>query len=147
MIKYRKYYIVFMLVLSLSVVGSVAGHEPEKPSGYVHIEETQAMLILGGDWGKGTLHFKAKTHHFKTKGVTLGGAGVHKVSMTGNVYHLDNVSKFAGTYIVGRAGLTVGGGVGGQVLENENGVVLELKTTQEGLALALGAEGLTIKMK
>jgi hypothetical protein len=104
------------------------------------------MLILGGDWGKGTLHFKGKAHHFKTKGVTVGGVGFHKVSMTGSVYHLEAVSQFAGTYIVGRAGLTVGGGIGGQWLENENGVVLHLKTTQEGLALALGAEGLKITM-
>lgn len=43
------------------------------PSGTVEIEETQAMLILGGDWGHGTLHFNGKDQKFKSKGVKLGG--------------------------------------------------------------------------
>ena len=49
--------------------------------------------------------------------------------------------------MAGEYGITLGGGMGGMVLKNENGVYMHLKSTSEGIALSLGASGLTVKLK
>ena len=118
----------------------------EAPSGSIHFEETQVMAILGGDWGHGTLGYNGKTYKFKLTGMGAGGVGVHKISATGNVYHLKDIADFPGKYSELRAGITVGEGVGGYYIHNDNGVVLELKTHAEGVALSVGVQCLTIQM-
>ena len=118
----------------------------EAPSGSIHFEEVQVMAILGGDWGHGTLGYNGKTYKFKATGMGAGGMGVHKVSATGTVYRLKDIADFPGKYSELRAGITVGEGVGGYYIHNDNGVVLELKTHAEGVALSVGVQGLTIQM-
>ena len=144
---YRKIACVFTII-ALFIMGATVSAAEEKPSGTIHLEEEQFMFILGGDSGSGTLDFKGKIHGFTTAGITAGGVGYQKISAAGKVYHLNKVSDFPGTYIVARAGLTVADvGEGGQWLQNSKGVYIHLKTSQEGLALGFGVEGLTITMK
>ena len=118
----------------------------EAPSGSIHFEEMQVMAILGGDWGHGTLGYNGKTYKFKLTGMGAGGMGVHKISATGKVYHLKDISEFPGKYDELRAGITVGEGAGGYYIRNDKGVVLELKTHAEGVALSIGVQGVTIQM-
>jgi hypothetical protein len=118
----------------------------EAPSGSIHFEEWQVMAMLGGDWGHGTLGYNGKTYKFKATGMGAGGMGVNKISATGKVYRLKDIADFPGKYSELRAGITVGEGVGGYYIHNDNGVVLELKTHAEGVALSVGVQGLTIQM-
>jgi hypothetical protein len=118
----------------------------EAPSGSIHFEEWQVMVMLGGDWGHGTLGYNGKTYKFKATGMGAGGMGVNKISATGKVYRLKDIADFPGKYSELRAGITVGEGVGGYYIHNDNGVVLELKTHAEGVALSVGVQGLTIQM-
>jgi len=143
---YRKLAFVFTII-GLFLMGATVSVAEEKPSGTIHLEEEQFMIILGGDSGSGTLGFKGKVHGFTTEGITAGGVGYQKISASGEVYHLNKVGDFPGTYIVARAGLTVSEGEGGQWLQNSKGVYIHLKTSQKGLALGVGVEGLTIRMK
>lgn len=124
---------------------TAASHD-ETASGTLTIDETQMMIIVGGTYGGGTLDFQGETHKFKVKGVKLGGVGVHKVSLTGDVYKLNDIKNFAGTYFAAEAGITVIKGVGGFWVKNSKGVTLHLKSSAEGLALAIGVEGLKITM-
>lgn len=111
------------------------------------VDETQVMLLVGGDWGGGTLLFGDESYSFKTHGLKLGGLGMHKVHMVGDVYRLYKKEDFAGTYFVAEAGITVDKGKGGFWFENHEGVVLHIKASAKGLALNLGVEGLKIKFK
>ena len=120
--------------------------EEEAPDATLTIDETQVSLIVGGDVGGGVLVFGEDSYSFKTKGLKIGGVGVHKVHMVGKVYHLDDVKDFPGLYGALEAGVTVGKGKGAIALKNDNGVVLQLKSSAEGLALAIGGEGLKIEM-
>lgn len=134
-----------ILVASLLLWGSaIAGDD--KPSGKLVIDEIQVMLLIGGDEGGGTLLLDDKSYSFKSTGIKLGGVGVHKVHLVGDVYHLKNVADFPGVYVTAEAGITVIKGVGGMWLKNDNGVVIHLKASAEGLALSVGAEGLKISM-
>ncbi len=141
--------ILSFLILGFSVLSfSVnAADAPKKPSGTVNINETQFALIVGGSTGGGVLNFQGKKYPFKIGGMSLGAnVGVSKLSAVGEVYDLNDISKFAGTFTKLESSITLGGGVGGTILRNENGVIMRLTSTSEGLQLNLSASGVTVKL-
>jgi hypothetical protein len=129
------------------VTAAVAAEKAATPSGKVTIQSTAIAAGVGVTWGDGKLSFKGKDYPFSIDGLTLVDWGFSKVNATGDVYNLDDVAKFGGTYLAAEAGLTLAGGVGGMVLRNQNGVVLHVRSTSQGARLQLGTSGLTIKLK
>lgn len=122
--------------------------EDATPSGTIVIDETQIMWIVGGDIGGGKLDYQGEEYKFKTDGLKLGGFGVTKVKLKGDVYDLTNVADFAGVYGVAEAGAVVAkAGKGDFVMKNDKGVVLHLKAHDTGLALDLGVEGMKITLE
>lgn len=143
----RKILSVLILGLALLGFGAIAADAPKKPSGTVSINETQFALILGGSTGGGVLTYEGKKYPFKISGMSLGAnVGVSKLSAVGEVYDLKEISKFPGTFTKLESSITLGGGVGGTVLKNENGVIMRLTSTSEGLQLNLSASGVTVKL-
>ncbi len=141
--------VITSLILSLGILslGAVAADAPKKPSGTVSINETNFALIVGGSTGGGVLTYQGKKYPFKISGVSLGAnVGVSKLSAAGEVYDLPELSKFPGTFSKLESSITLGGGVGGTVLKNENGVIMRLTSTSEGLQLNLSASGVTVKL-
>lgn len=131
------------LVLSVAATSGRA----DTPSGTVEIDSTQLAFIISGNLGKGTLHFQGKSHTFSLGGLGIGGVGIAKLKATGEVYKLDKLSDFAGTYLQVRAGATLGEGKAVLSLSNQNGVEMNLKATTEGLALQIGADGLVVNLE
>ena len=141
-------YTVCLLLLPLLLSVRIALAEDETPSATLDIDETQVMWIVGGDIGGGTLHFQGKAYKFKTDGLKLGGFGIHKVDLDGDVYNLQNVDDFAGVYGVAEAGVTLGdASKGDSVMKNDKGVVIHLKSAAKGVALDLGVEGMKVTME
>ena len=138
--------ICWLITLAMLVAGSNALAEEIKPSGKLVIDETQVMALIGGSMGGGTLLLDDDSYSFKTGGLKLGGVGIQKIHVTGDVYHLNKVKDFAGTYVELEAGATLTKGVGGLWLKNSKGVTLHLKSKGAGLALSLSAGGLKITM-
>jgi hypothetical protein len=136
----------FFLVIALAG-HAVAAQKAATPSGRVSISSTAIAAGIGVTWGDGKLTFKGKDFPFSIDGLSLVDWGISRANATGDVYNLDDVSKFAGTYVAAEAGLTLAGGMGGMVLRNANGVVLHLRSTSRGARLQLGTSGLTIRMK
>jgi hypothetical protein len=114
------------------------------PSGEVTITVTQAAVGLGVSWGDGSLHFKGKNYKFKVKGLSLIGLGVTSINAKGEVYNLQKLDDFPGTYYGVEAGATMIKGSSGMVLKNSSGVVLNLKSERTGAAFRIGNEGLSI---
>lgn len=137
-----------LLAASLLVGGQALAADNDKPVGKVAIQEKQFGLVLGGSEGSGTLTFKGKQYPFKLKGLSAGlNVGVSKMSAVGEVYALKKVSDFPGTYTKLEASVAVGGGVGGQRLQNEHGVIMNLRSRTKGLDLNFGnVTGLTVTM-
>lgn len=141
-----------LLIFTGAGCSSTSSHQPpdtasdSAASGSIVIDETQAMLIVGGSYGGGTLDFQGDSYPFKAKGLKLGGIGIHKIHLTGDVYKLDSITDFSGTYFAAEAGITVGKGVGGFWLQNNKGVTLHLKSSAEGIALAIGIEGMELSL-
>ncbi len=138
-----------LLAASL-LVGSLAlAADAKKPSGTVEIDETQFAFILGGSVGGGKLTFQGKEYPFKVGGLTAGAnVGISKMSAAGEVYDLKEISKFPGTYTKLDVSITLGGGVGGLHLKNENGVIMRLESRTQGLQLNVGsASGIKVTME
>ena len=138
-----------VLILSLGILsfGASAADAPKAPSGTVSISETQFALIVGGSTGGGVLTYQGKKYPFKIGGMSLGAnVGVSKLSASGEVYDLTDISKFPGTFTKLESSITLGGGMGGTVRRNENGVIMRLTSTSEGLQLNLSASGVTVKL-
>ena len=129
----------------LCVAGSAAA--ADQPSGTVTIESKSVALGVGVSWGDGMLSYQGKTHAFTVKGLSVVDVGVAKVSARGNVYHLQKLEDFAGTFAAVQAGVAVGGGMSAVALRNQNGVVLELTSTQTGIKFTLAGEGIEVKLK
>lgn len=148
---YRKFIGAFTLAAAL-LAGSLAmaaDKDKKVPDGTVTIDETQFAFIVGGSVGGGKLSFKGKDYDFKLGGLTVGAnVGAAKISAAGEVFNLTDVAKFPGTYTKVDVSATMGGGEGILRLKNENGVILDLKSRNQGLQLNVGsASGVKIEMK
>ena len=140
----HKKFLVVALVLALALTaGPVLADEP---SGTISIKLMSASAVMGASWGEGVLTFGAKTYTFKVQGLKVLSVGLTKASANGDVYKLTNAADLAGTYKeASRAGLTFIKGEKGIVVQNEKGVVINVKATAKGMSLALVEGGLTIE--
>jgi hypothetical protein len=117
-----------------------------QPSATVEIKQTQIAFIGNANLGGGKLFFNGKTYNFTIGGLGLGGIGFSSITATGKVYNLTDVSQFPGAYVQGSYGFAAGSSdSGGLWLRNDAGVVMELKTQREGLALSVGATAIYIE--
>ena len=133
-----------MAVLLFTSMLAIA--EDQVPAGTILIDETQVSLLIGGSEGSGTFTMDGKSHDFVVSGMNLGGIGVQKIKLMGEVYNLNNVEDLHGDYLSFTAGATAGT-VGKDVkwMKNSNDVKLKLKSVDaKGLAVSLSIEGFTI---
>jgi len=137
---------IWVVAAALVCVGGTAAAD-DKPSGTVTIESKSVALGVGVSWGDGKLTYEGKTHTFSVKGLSVVDLGVSKVSARGKVFNLKKLEDFAGTYAAAQAGAAVGGGMSVVALRNQNGVVLELTSTQTGVKFTLAGEGIEVKLK
>jgi hypothetical protein len=137
---------IWVVAAALVYVGGVAAAD-DTPSGTVTIESTSVALGVGFTWGDGKLQYKRKTYTFSVKGLSVVDVGVSKVSARGKVFHLNKLDDFPGTFTAAQAGAAVGGGMSVVALRNQNGVVLELTSTQTGVKFTLAGEGIEVKLK
>jgi hypothetical protein len=115
------------------------------PSGSVTITED---FVAGMGGGSGTLEYQGRSYPFKFVGTVAGpGGGVEKISASGPVYKLANVSDFGGRYTqsTGKAGFSSSGS-SDLWLENKAGVIMHLQGTSTGAMLTLGKDELFIRM-
>ena len=120
---------------------------PRYFAGTIEINSTQMAFIISGQAGGGVLEYAGEEHEFSIGGLGIGGIGVQKINAIGVVYNLEKLEDFNGAYVQGRMGVTVGKGKGQIELSNSKCVVIELKSSTEGLALSVGLDGMSLKLK
>ncbi len=138
---------VFTSITLLLIAGcaSMTQAPSTPPSATVSIREWSAAYYGSAAAGKGTLYYHGR-HHFTISGVGVGGAGGQKISATGKVYNLNNLSDFSGTYHGVSRGLTLIEGKMHAKLTNGNGVVMYLAGETEGLASSMGAQAFEVNL-
>lgn len=137
-----------VLTVGLSLLAAPAlAQEAETPDATLNIEGTFVGVGVGFNWGSGMLKYGGKEYPISMKGATLVSAGISKTTITGNVYNLKSIEDFPGQYGAVKGGIALGGGFSGVAMRNSRGVVVQLKTSQQGLDLTLGPEGVTFSLK
>src|SRR5262249_15083078 len=94
-------------ILLLAACASMTQAPSTPPSATVRIREWSAAYYGSAAAGKGTLYYHGQRHHFTISGLGAGGMGAQKISATGKVYNLNNLSNFSGTYRGISRGLTL----------------------------------------
>lgn len=133
-------------ILLIAGCASMTQAPSTTPSATVRIREWSAAYYAQAETGKGTLYFNGGRHHFTISGGGVGGSGAQKVSATGKVYNLNNLSQFSGTYHGIARGLTLINGQMHAKLTNQNGVTMYLVGETEGLASSLGAQAFEVNL-
>ena len=131
----------------VSLLLGLALAQDKKPDATLTLSEGSVAVGIGWTWGKGTLSYQGKTYALKVEGLSVGEVGVTRATAAGNVFGLKKLADFNGTYAAGAAGGTVGGGAGISAMKNQNGVVIELKSTTQGANLKLAAEGVKLTLE
>ena len=142
-IKLSALIVTVFLVLS----SSLAAAADEKPSGTVEISMGAVAAGVGVSWGKGTLNYNGKPYAFKVNGLSVGTVGISNATSTGKVYGLNKLEDFNGNYASIAAGAAVGGGPAATSMKNQNGVVIELISTTQGVSFTLATGGVEIKLE
>lgn len=135
--------VTFLLIAGCS---SMTTAPSAPPSATVSIREWSAAYYASAEAGKGILNYNGRRHHFTISGAGAGGMGGQKVSATGKVYNLNNLSDFSGTYRGVSNGLTLIEGKMHAKLTNGNGVVMYLAGETEGLASSMGVQAFEVSL-
>ena len=141
------------VVIGLVAVGSLVSllvgltlAQAKKPDATLTLSEGTVAVGIGFSWGKGTSDYKGKKYPVKVEGLSVGEVGVNRATAVGNVYKLTKLADFDGNYVAAGAEATIAGGAGVTAMKNQNGVVIELKSTTQGASLKLAAEGLKLSV-
>ena len=123
--------------------GSAAAQSPD---GVIELSGGSVAVGIGYSWGSGTLIFQGKRYPLKISGVSIASVGVTDYSAAGSVEGLKTPQDINGVFRAVSAGGTLGGGGNIAAMKNQNGVVIHLTSTTQGLSLTLAAEGMKISL-
>ena len=128
-------------------IAPMALAQDHSPSGTIAFSGGAVALGFGYSWGSGTLDFKGKKYPFSMDGLSIVDVGAASIEGAGEVYNMTSPQQLAGNYVAAGVGATIAGGGSVVALQNQNGVVIHVRTTQEGLKFNLSASGVSIRLK
>ena len=136
-----------MVITSLVVVGGLTLAQERQPDATVRLTAGSVAAGIGYTWGDGVLTYKGQEYPFSINGLSVVDVGISSASASGSVYNLKKLEDFNGTYTGVTAGATVAGGAGAAAMENQNGVVMNLVGTSQGLKFKLSMDGVKMTLK
>lgn len=134
------------LALALLMSGAArAGNLP--PSGELGFAPVALSESAGAPVEKATLKFQGKDHRLKFSGLGMGGSEGVTVTLHGEIYGLANLADLDGNFTTDLTGAPVGeASLGDLWLYNDRGVSIRLHTDNPEVALAPGADAVTVKL-
>jgi hypothetical protein len=143
--------LVFCLWTALTAAAPLAHAQgmqrPAEPDAVVSLTEGQIAAGIGFSWGRGVLSFRGRDYPVRVTGLSAGDVGIARAEARGKVYGLTKVEDFDGTYTAYTVGSTIGGGGQVATMRNQNGVMIDLVTTTQGLKLTLSASGVSMRIE
>ena len=118
----------------------------QSPAGVIELSGGSVAVGIGYSWGSGTLIFQGKRYPLKVSGLAVASVGITDYTAAGSVEGLKSADQIQGVYTAVSAGGTLGGGGNISAMKNQNGVVIHLTSTTQGLSLTLAAEGMKITL-
>ena len=136
-----------LAVASVLVLMATARGFAVEPDATVRISAKTIAAGVGFSWGSGTLTYQGKEYPFSITGLSAGDIGVTSVELSGSVLNLKSLDDFNGNYTSFNAGVTLAGGGGGATMRNQNGVVVNVVATTQGLNFDFGVDGVKVELK
>ena len=118
----------------------------------IEMESTSLNVGIGGQSGAGVLRLPNLgtncSYPFKVNGFGAGiRVGISKASASGIVANMTKVSDFGGNYSATEGEATLIAGAGSTSMKNQNNnVIIGLRSQTTGLALGVGGQGMTIEV-
>jgi hypothetical protein len=114
------------------------------PPPYLELASKSVAAGIGISWGKGTLTFEGVDHAFSMRSVSLLSVGASAAEALGEVFNLERLEDFEGTYVAVEAAGAVGIGASTTRMRNQHGVEISLRSELQGVELALATRGFSI---
>ena len=143
----RKSGLCVVVVATILTLSSGVFAEDAKPDATLELTQTSVALVIGYTWGSGTLTFDGKGYAVEVDGLSFLAIGVAEAKASAEVFNLKSLADFSGTYVAGSIEGTAVTGAGATTMRNQNGVVIQLFTTTQGLNLKLAPEGVRLSIK
>ena len=118
-----------------------------KAPGHITIRENQVLRMGDGGTGEGTLIFRGWQHAFEVENMIVGAVDRGAVEIDGEVWNLEKVEDFAGTYHPVKEDFEAGKGLSGVWMENEKGVRVQVRTVGQDLSVRVDAAGSVVTLK
>jgi hypothetical protein len=128
------------------LIAPIARAAEEKPDATVKMTGKALSAGVGYSWGNGTLTYQGKDYPFSISGFSAGDIGFNVAELSGEVFNLKDLADFNGNYTSFAAGITVAGGGSGATMRNQNGVVMNVWATTQGLMFKLGVDGMKVEL-
>ena len=135
-----------VVAASILAMPAMAIAASDTPDATIELSGGTVAAGVGYSWAKGTLDFQGQSIPVNVKGLSVAALGVGSVRASGEVYNLEKLQDFEGNYTAVSAGATLAGGAAATAMKNQNGVVIKLRSTTQGLQLNLSVEGVAITL-
>jgi hypothetical protein len=143
----KKHRLFVSLAALISLCLPLAAQAAPKPSATLTLSGGSVAVGVGFSWGKGMLTYKGKQYKISVKGFDVGDVGITNVTASGQVFNLTKLADFDGNYTSVGAGITVAGGGSTLVMQNQNGVKVQISSTTRGVKLTAAVGGVSMKIK
>ncbi len=117
----------------------------EVPDATVEFSGGSIAAGIGYTWGTGMLVYQGRLFRLQVAGLSIADVGITSYTASGDVYNLKKPADILGTYSAVTTGATIGSGISGTTMQNENGVVIRMTATRAGLSLTMAPGGMTIR--
>jgi hypothetical protein len=119
----------------------------DTPDATIELTAGSVAAGIGFSWGDGVMTYQGQEYPFSVSGLSVGKVGITNATASGKVFHLSKIEDFNGNYTAAGAGVTVAGGGTAVTMKNQNGVVIDLVSTTQGIDFTFGAGGAKLELK
>ena len=137
---------VLMVIAALALYLTSVQAE-DRPDAMLKLSGGSVAAGVGYTWGGGTLRYKGRIYNVEVSGLSVADVGATRIEAKGSVFHLKKLEDFDGNYTAATAGMTIAGGGSATAMQNQNGVVIQIVSTTQGLKFALALSGVSLKVK
>jgi hypothetical protein len=136
----------FAAALAALTIMAAAPSSSQAATGSVRLHIVKVGFIIGVGGGNGRLYFNHHVYPLTLGGIGIGSLGVAAVDLVGTASNLHSPYDIVGTYSVVGAGAAFVGGASAATLQNEKGVVIQVRGVQAGFQINVGLGGMTINI-
>jgi hypothetical protein len=135
--------VILLPILAACSAGPVQTDLAEAP-GTVELNQAPPNDVPLGGGGTGTVFFHGKIYHFAIGGVGVDGSAVAIIQTRGEVYQLQDIGQFPGTWRRAPSGSIAGRPGDGLWLQNEHAVTMHLTAPAGGRIPNIGSDAVRV---